>query len=375
MVDVNIDLGDRQPLLIRPGTSEFFYPNDRIGFIRMRYNEKMELFCSNGFASPLGVGTNLITISCSFGNRFNINGTLYKFNEFNCRNFVEHTTIRTNISCYNDGSLIDIGFHVESRFMKIMSVCHNERREQSYYSQYQLTPISIAFQRAMPRPGFRQGDFFPGKDINALYTRTTQRSTIAKITKSDYLSWRWIEDVSDIFLARGHMAARCDFIYGNQQRATFYFINASPQWQTFNALNWAAVEDGSRRLAANRNIKLDVYTGTFGITTLKDINGIGQEIFLDINNKQVPVPKIFYKVLINRAARSGVVLIGVNNPHLTLKEIMKDYIICSDVSAKIHYINWRKEDIRRGYCYACEVNDFLKAVPHISSVDVQNLLI
>ena len=152
----------------------------------MRYNEQMELFCSNGFVSPFRVGINLITISCSISNRFSANGILYKFSDFNCRNFVEHTTIRTNISCYNGGTLIDIGFHVENRFMKIISICHNELREQSYYSKYQLTPMSIAFQRAFPRPAFRQADFFPGKDINALYTRAIQRSTIAYITSSEY---------------------------------------------------------------------------------------------------------------------------------------------------------------------------------------------
>lgn len=80
-------------------------------------------------------------------------------------------------------------------------------------------------------------------------------------------------------------------------------------------------------------------------------------------------------MLIDKVDSSGVVLIGVNNPHLTLDEIKKDYIICTDVSDQINYINWQKDDIRRGYSYACDVNEFLKVVPQFSEIDVKSLLI
>ena len=55
-INVNGDLADRQPLLIHPGTSNFFYPNDNAGIITMENNQEMELFCSQGFASPSGLG-------------------------------------------------------------------------------------------------------------------------------------------------------------------------------------------------------------------------------------------------------------------------------------------------------------------------------
>lgn len=123
-----------------------------------------------------------------------------------------------------------------------------------------------------------------------------------------------------------------------------------------------------RVLAADRGITLDVYSGTFGVTQLKDTSNVGHDIYLYVNGqtRQIPVPKIYYKILLNRAANSGVVLIGVNNPYLTLDEIKKDYVVCTDVSSQINYINWQKDNIERGYSYACTVNDFVKAVPHIS---------
>jgi hypothetical protein len=129
-------------------------------------------------------------------------------------------------------------------------------------------------------------------------------------------------------------------------------------------------------LAASKNINLDVYSGTFGTTLLKDTSNVFREIFLYISGstKTIPVPKIYYKILHNKAANSGVVLIGVNNPHITLDEIKKSYIVCTDVSSQINYISWQRDNIQRGYSYACAVNDFLKAVPHVS-LNVGSLLV
>lgn len=136
-----------------------------------------------------------------------------------------------------------------------------------------------------------------------------------------------------------------------------------------------AVEDGSRRLAADRNITLDVYTGTYGTLKVNDTEGTPQEIFLDADNKKVPVPKLFYKLLIDRSTNSGVVLIGVNNPHISIREIIQDYVLCDDISEQIKYIKWRRKDINRGYSYACGVNDFLDKVPHLPNLGVESILV
>lgn len=106
-----------------------------------------------------------------------------------------------------------------------------------------------------------------------------------------------------------------------------------------------------------------------------DVEGNPQEIFLDHENRKVPVPKIFYKILIDNREKSGIVLIGVNNPHISNDEILEDYIFCKDVSSKVKYIKWRPTDIRRGYSYACDVKDFLRKVPHLSNIDVKSILI
>lgn len=72
--------------------------------------------------------------------------------------------------------------------------------------------------------------------INNLYTQNHQRERIAQLTGIDtYVT-------TTQFLARGHLAAKSDFVYATGQRASFYFINAAPQWQPFNAGNWNWLE-------------------------------------------------------------------------------------------------------------------------------------
>lgn len=258
----------------------------------------------------------------------------------------------------------------------MFSACHDPSLEQNYYTKYQLTPASAGHESNVADPGWRQEDFYPGKVVDNLLSRVTQRETLARILNSTSAAGRYIEEPnSTVFFARGHMAAKTDFISANEQRSTFFFINIAPQWQTFNAGSWASIELSSRNLASNRNLFLDVYTGTFGITQLRDDSGVNHQIFLDYPNRQIPAPMLFYKILVNRADRSGVVFLGVNNPHLTLDEIQADYVICNDVSHLIDYVTWQRDNLRRGYSYACEVNEFLRRVPHILDIRVTSLLV
>jgi hypothetical protein len=377
-VNINRDLGNPQPLYIRPGTEKFVHPLNRNGIIEMAANEEMELFCTNAFATPSDVESNLIRISCVSDTRFQHNGIIYNINQFTCRNWPTSVAQRraTITRCFNQGTLIDVGFQVNERFLHVYSACHDPKTEENYYTQDRLTPASAGQESNVARPSWRQGDFFPGKNVDNLHMRNVQRDTIATILGSaDYAAEIIEEPNSNVFLARGHIAAMTDFISANEQRSTFFFINTAPQFHTFNSMNWVAVELSTRRLAADRNIFLDVYTGTFGRALFRDVFGIDRAIFLDHPNTQIPVPILFYKIIVNRADRTGVVLLGINNPHLSLSQIKRDFVICNDVSNRIDYISWRREDLVRGYGYACDVNDFLRKVPHVPGIDVQSLLV
>lgn len=157
-------------------------------------------------------------------------------------------------------------------------------------------------------------------------------------------------------------------MFGSQQRATFWLINAAPQWQSFNSGNWERIEHGVRQLIADRNIVANIYTGTYGILTYNDVAGLPIPIFLSHdkhNNSVVPVPKLFYKIVINLDRTLGVALIGVNNPFATADEIEEDYVVCDDVADQLLWLKWDRKNIAKGYTYACEVDQFLQVIEHL----------
>lgn len=196
-----------------------------------------------------------------------------------------------------------------------------------------------------------------------LYTVNEQRRTIARILRSDQLAAELIPGNGELSLSRGHLAARSDFIFGNHQLASFYFINAAPQWQSFNGGNWNTLEQYLKRYVACRNINTEIYTGTYGVVTFRDVNGQAQEIHLSATNngRRVPVPKVYYKVVIDVRNRAGIVFIGVNNPHVSLQDILRDYTYCRNVMDRVTYIPWSRH-LRMGHLYACSVNEFARAI-------------
>lgn len=45
-------------------------------------------------------------------------------------------------------------------------------------------------------------------------------------------------DTSKHYFAKGHLSPDADFVTTAEQDATYYYINAVPQWQAFNNGNW-----------------------------------------------------------------------------------------------------------------------------------------
>ena len=51
------------------------------------------------------------------------------------------------------------------------------------------------------------------------------------------------------FLAKGHLAPDAAFVYQEEADATYFYINAAPQFQSFNNQNWKEIERATRELA------------------------------------------------------------------------------------------------------------------------------
>jgi hypothetical protein len=169
----------------------------------METSQQMEVFCTNGFSHPLGIGKNLASIICSYEGKFRVNGRLYNLDDFTCRKYPLHGVRHRTERCFNNATFVDIGFEVEGRFLDVFSVCYDPSAERTHYAKYKLTPAGVAAQQGFNRPRFWQGEFFPGKDVNNLYTRNRQRETIAEILDSEEWADKLVEAKGDVFLSRG----------------------------------------------------------------------------------------------------------------------------------------------------------------------------
>jgi DNA/RNA endonuclease G (NUC1) len=173
------------------------------------------------------------------------------------------------------------------------------------------------------------------------------------------------------------LAPDADFIDAGSQDATYYYINAAPQWQSFNNGNWKALEAGTRDLAISRSIDLVVYTGTFETLTLANVNGVQKPIYLAVdanNNNVIPAPKYYWKVVHDPATNKATAFIGINNPHLTT--VTGADVFCNDVCSQVGWMTWSNRfDIPKGYMFCCTSASLHNVVTHSPNLGNIGLLV
>lgn len=218
------------------------------------------------------------------------------------------------------------------------------------------------------------GNFHGVHNMDLIYKIATQVKTVAKLLGSKNLADKYVNSAGGKFLSRGHLTAKADFVYGSAQSSTFWYLNAAPQWQTFNGGNWNSLEDNVRVFASTNSLNLIVYTGTHGQMSLLDENNNRVPIYLrvDKNENGMPVPKFFWKIIYDSERMLGTAFVGVNDPYA--EKITSDMLICKDVSDSIRWLTWKSNSIDKGISYACSINELMKTIPTIPKLEVKGLL-
>lgn len=313
---------------------------------------------------------------CTHNGKFLTNGQVLPFSAITCTSTPYHKARYTGNACLSKYKEIEVGFEVENRFIRHMVICFDEKVQTTLYSEFNLTKTIDGYQRGYPRPKFIQGHFYHlGRfSLNKIYTRNNQRNAINDLLGLPTKSYKYISRNGDLFLSRGHLTAKTDFVFGAQHRLTFYYINVAPQWQTFNGRNWNSLEDDLKRFASRRGLDLSVITGTYGVATLPHADtGEDTELYLFENagRKSIPVPRLYWKIAYEPISKAGTVFIGVNNPYVFDEE--RD-VICTDICDQYDWLTWKPSNITRGYSYCCSIPDFRKVVTTVPSLDVVRLL-
>ncbi|KPJ17193.1 Endonuclease G, mitochondrial [Papilio machaon] len=371
---INGDLGQPQPVYIH--RNNYLRPNGNSGQIRLNSGEQVIIACTGSGRTirhpNIAKNVNVGTATCVNNNLVSGSGWLNgngAFGQLTCSSHSHHEAQGTNQRCFNNNLTIRVGFIVNNVFYPLYWSCFDQKRLEVLYAWYDQSRENAVHQTGVDRP---TGSFFPGVDVNNRYTQAQQKIAIANVVGND-LANKYV--TSHQFLARGHLAAKSDFVFATGQRATFYFINCAPQWQPFNAGNWNSLEQNLRARIGAAGYNTVIYTGTFGVTQLRNANNRFVDIYLH-NNNQIPVPQYFYKVAYDASRRLGTAFISINNPHYTLAEA-RNLQFCTDRCRNnnaFSWLRWQPDRVDIGYSFCCTIADFRRVIGHLPSFTVNGLL-
>ncbi|XP_023321392.1 uncharacterized protein LOC111696065 [Eurytemora carolleeae] len=284
----------------------------------------------------------------------------------------DNTEILGSCGPSEENTLIRIGFQIaDNQTTPTFTVCFDQTISRTLWVKHTLWDEISAQDHGNSRPDFQKDSFYD-YDVDHAYSRNAQREEISKLVGSQELAEQYIEESGNLFLARGHLAPNADFIFFSWMDSSFHFINVAPQWQTFNGLNWNSLENTVRNFIISRTFDAEIYTGTHGILELADVKGDMVDIYIYDGNR-LPVPKFYWKIVLDPLQETGVAVIGVNNPHLT--ELPASYILCPPLDNPTILEGVKEpENLYKGYIYACRVEELAKVVEEIPSLPKVDLL-
>ncbi|CAK1551867.1 unnamed protein product [Leptosia nina] len=345
--NVRGDFSSPQPVFIHRWMNNYLAAYGNSGQVRLNSGDEIIVACTGSgrqirhpnIASNVAVATARCVNSNLISGSGWLNGNR-QLRQLTCNNDAIHEAVQTNERCYGNNVVISVGFRT-----------------------------------GVNRPNWIAGNFFPGINVNNLYTQNRQREAIGRAVGTNMVG-RYV--TSQQFLSRGHLVAKSDQVFATGQRSTFYFINAAPQWQPFNGGNWNNLEINLRDRIARAGYQTTVYTGTFGVTQLRNSGGQYVDIYLDNtgNNRRIPVPQYFYKVAYDANRRLGTAFISINNPYYSLAEV-RSLQFCTDRCRNnnaFSWLRWQPDRIDLGYSFCCTIDEFRRRIPHLPNFQVNGLL-
>jgi len=320
------------------------------------------------------------TTKCMSGSEFQIDelGKSFNYKDLGCSDWpIETVEPKGSCGPNNEAVVIEISFAVSQSSNKVLiASCLDMTTYQSLWSRH-VIPKQIDQRNTGGNMPYFTDDGLYGFlwETYTYYTKNIQRETIGVLVGSEDLANQYVEDSGDVYMARGHLAPKADFMYTTWQRATYHYVNVQPQWQVFNAGNWVYIEEGIRDFVVSKSKDILVYTGSHGVMELDNVEGKKVPIHLNLDMSEMtrlPAPRLYWKMVVDESENLGVVLIGVNNPHLAEEEV-DQYRICQALDHHPLLDNvYHPQDIRRGVVYACSVPDARNVISEIPTDVVIN---
>lgn len=190
----------------------FVQTEPNLSAFRLQRNETIKLFCPSGFRSRGGDGKVIkLNATCLSGDQFKVENKTIQLKQLACSYHPEHKAKVSKQSC-PAGDLYEVGFTVEKAWAPLMNICHDSWDSSTKWTHHQLNPSNALHQRSVPRPLFNAANHFKGIQPDKLYKRNVQYQTMVEILKSEELAGELIQYNTELFLSRGHLAAKADFV-------------------------------------------------------------------------------------------------------------------------------------------------------------------
>ncbi|XP_008546399.1 uncharacterized protein LOC103570437 [Microplitis demolitor] len=390
-ININYKYGDfakPQPLILtRNNSTSFLYPQrkDQLDVFTM---DKIILACpgKNNYLKGIDNTTSKSSIELTcIHKKYFFNFSEFNFKNISCNYFPNHVARKTESNCYNNNTHIEIGFLItdvnnNDEFLRTFELCFNDTRHWTYFTHYKLTNKIGNFQSGFPRPRqWTSSNFSSNYNLEKLYKVSTQVASFELLLGSKKLASKFVAVNSTRFLSKGHMVAKGDFVYGNEQRSTFWYLNAAPQWQSFNGGNWNILEKNIRTFASKRGLNLEIYTGVHDqmkiVIEEVDKNEVPVFLFVNETARVLEVPRFYWKIIYQPEIRKGTAFVGLNDPYR--KSVTQDMFICRDVSEDmdIKWLKWNKKSLTKGISYVCDVNELRKVVASIPEFPIEGILV
>ncbi|XP_068226188.1 uncharacterized protein [Palaemon carinicauda] len=343
--------------------------------IRIPSGSDLTLACPGTQISSLGVESTDAT--CLGGKLLGIDGQEWNIVELGCTKKLRESIHRNMGVCGQDENGIYelIGFDIAhtGNFYESVRVCFDPVSETTLFTQNTIHGASVSAKDIEPsRPSFKTSSGFFTVSMVSVYSQNKQLELMKTLLKDDALAESIIDPSKEFYFAKGHMSPDADYATEPEQDATYYYINALPQWQAFNNGNWKRLEYGVRDLAEKLGTVLTIYSGGWGILELDDVNGNPVEIYLGLSEgkKVVPAPALTWKVIFEEVTNRAVAVVGINNPHIT----EAPELLCQDLCSSLAWLDFDFGDLGHGYTYCCTVADLRAAIPNVPDLGDVDLL-
>ncbi|XP_026465020.1 uncharacterized protein LOC113367646 [Ctenocephalides felis] len=354
----------KQPLIFMPKHKKnelrLWYPNSHNLPIFAKYG------CSNAKNKLLQIEDDLDFITCQ-GSDF-YPEKLYRplTRPVQCRKTLSPKLYTTDILCAKKelAAYSKIQFEINKDIsVDLFGICFSKYVQETIFTIHEIHGKSLKFrQKPQHYPVLHTSDLLKCQvHSSKLYTKDNQLSAFQTLLGPNQTKLN-----NEFSLEKSQLVPAADFPLQPMQSATYFLVNALPQWNTINQGSWKILENKIRKYASQNEYVFKVFTGGYGTLSYNDANNDPTKIYLSPEDKCLGVPKYIWKVIYREQTAGAIAFVSVNDPYAKLDDLED---LCPNMCKLTNWNHPKFRNFTSGYIYCCDVDELRKTFAHIPNFD------